>query len=43
MKAYTDWYQIEGAKDGGHAGLEPVTQNKAVMADVEYQVKMASL
>ena len=36
LQAYTDWYEIQGSKDGGLAGLEPVTENKAKMADVEY-------
>ena len=43
LKAYTDWYEIKGKTDGGIPGLEPVTEQTARMAEVEYQVKMANL
>lgn len=40
LRAYTDWYEIKGKTD---VGLEPVTEQTARMAEVEYQVKMANL
>ena len=42
LSAYSDWVKVSNEQGRG-IGLEPVTQSKAQMAQVEYEVKMANL
>ena len=36
LRAYTDWYEIQNKTEEGIPGLEPVTENTAKMAEVDY-------
>ena len=43
LSAYSEFYELQAKNGDGNIGIEPVTENTAKMAEVDYQVKMAQL